>query len=47
MSLSDELKAKAKNGLVSEDVDIEFNISAGVATEATAEETTEEGASEE
>lgn len=32
MSLSDELKAKAKNGLVSEDVDIAFNISAGVAT---------------
>jgi polyisoprenoid-binding protein YceI len=47
MSLSDKLKAKAKNGLVSEDVDIEFNISAGVATEETAEETTKKGASEE
>ena len=47
MSLSDELKAKAKNGLVSKDVDIEFHISAGVATDATAEETTEEGACEE
>lgn len=42
MSLSEELKAKAKNGLVSQDVDIEITIKAGAAAETTETETAEE-----